>query len=518
MFRILIADDEKDERSVIRFLLNKFQFELDIIEAANGKEAVQLLEKDSIDILFTDVKMPFVNGIDLAAKAKALNKDIQIIFFSGHDDFNFIKKALSLRAVNYILKPVSPNELKQTMASVIENMEQRSLELKQKETNITFLKSHILYRLLNGTSIDALINEYPFINMDYLKEYYRMILIQFEEPFFDKLLKEETSLFFAQLKQCMQGNSFDYLHLNPDQLLLLFTEKLEQKNIKELARKIHQEILLSFNIIGYISISEEIALPEKIPARFKQMENYLEDRFFYKENYIYPIDSNKLGSNDYLEQDEDLLQAIQRAIQYVDTFSFNKNIDTLFHKYNKKNQLSHIYVRFLFSRLFQILCHELPQYKESILNEKISAIYSCTHFSEIEKIVEEVKLNILTRLEEKEQSSKHVIPIVKQYINEHYPEDLSLNLLADKVYLSPRYLSEVFIQETGSGINKYIKQIRMDSAKNLLVHTNMKINDICKQVGYQNFSYFVRSFRENFGLSPEKFRQSHRDAKEKNEK
>ncbi|KLV26585.1 hypothetical protein ABW02_10840 [Niallia circulans] len=102
-----------------------------------------------------------------------------------------------------------------------------------------------------------------------------------------------------------------------------------------------------------------------------------------------------------------------------------------------------------------------------------------------------------------------------QYIHEHYAEDLSLNILADKVYLSPRYLSDVFIQETGSGINKYIKQVRMDAAKNLLIHTNMKINDICKQVGYQNISYFVRSFRESFGLSPEKFRQSNGNTKEK---
>jgi len=70
MYRILIADDEKDERSVIRFLLDKFQFQLDIIEAANGKDAIHLLEKESIDILFTDVKMPFVNGIDLAKMAK----------------------------------------------------------------------------------------------------------------------------------------------------------------------------------------------------------------------------------------------------------------------------------------------------------------------------------------------------------------------------------------------------------------------------------------------------------------
>jgi two-component system, response regulator YesN len=82
-----------------------------------------------------------------------------------------------------------------------------------------------------------------------------------------------------------------------------------------------------------------------------------------------------------------------------------------------------------------------------------------------------------------------------------------LNLLAEKVYLSPSYLSEIFIKETGCGINKYIKNLRMEKAKVLLYHTNMKIIDICNKVGYHNQSYFVRSFREHFGSSPEKYRQ-----------
>ncbi|MEK4443482.1 response regulator transcription factor [Niallia sp. FSL K6-0077] len=515
MYRILIADDEKDERSVIRFLLDKFQFQLDIVEAANGKDAIHLLEKESIDILFTDVKMPFVNGIDLAKVAKSINPNIQLIFFSGHDDFDFVKNALSLQAVDYILKPVNPNELKQTIASVIKNMEQRNQELKKEKSNIAFLKNHLLYRLLNGTSIDALKNEYPFIDMDYLYAYTRMILMQFEEPFFDKLLKEETSLLFAQIKQCMEGLSFDYLHLNPYQLLLLIKKPIEHTEIRLIAKNIHQQIHSALGIHGYFSISEEVEAPEKIPERFKQIEYYLEDRFFYKDNYLYPIECGKFEQEEYLEQDENLLLSIQNAIQYVDTFSFRLSLDALFQKYQSKKQISHIYVRYLFSRLLQILCNALPEYKETILNKKISAIYKCTHFSEIEQIIEEVKRSVLSFLEKKEKSPKHVIHIVMQYIHEHYAEDLSLNILADKVYLSPRYLSDVFIQETGSGINKYIKQVRMDAAKNLLIHTNMKINDICKQVGYQNISYFVRTFRESFGLSPEKFRQSNGNTKEK---
>ena len=97
--------------------------------------------------------------------------------------------------------------------------------------------------------------------------------------------------------------------------------------------------------------------------------------------------------------------------------------------------------------------------------------------------------------------------MVKQYVYAHYGEELCLSLLADKVYLTPRYLSTMFIQETGCGINKFIKNVRMEKAKELLLHTNMKINDICQKVGYSNVSYFCKSFMESFGTTPEKFRQ-----------
>ena len=171
-------------------------------------------------------------------------------------------------------------------------------------------------------------------------------------------------------------------------------------------------------------------------------------------------------------------------------------------------------MRFLFSKLLQLLVCDLPLYDKKTINKKMEEIYSCHHFSDIEEILTSVQNEIIKKLEDERKSPKHVIQIIKKYIQEHYQEDLSLNLLSEQVYLSPGYLSEIFIQETGCGINKYIKNLRMEVAKDLLNHTNMKVNDICHNVGYQNLSYFVRSFREHFGASPEKYRQRDKKMKE----
>lgn len=98
--------------------------------------------------------------------------------------------------------------------------------------------------------------------------------------------------------------------------------------------------------------------------------------------------------------------------------------------------------------------------------------------------------------------------MVKSYIDTHYGEDLDLVSLAEKVYLSPQYLSTLFKRVTGWGINKYIKTIRMEKAKDLLENTNIKVVDLCTAVGFRNLSYFCQNFREFYGETPEQYRKS----------
>ncbi len=146
MFRLMIADDEDAERMGIRFLLCKFGYSFDIREASDGMEALAGLGEFAADILVTDVKMPFLSGIQLAAKVREQFPDMQIIFFSGYDDFEYVKQALSLQAVDYILKPVDPSEFKRVIDRVVERLTQ------EKETstqNEAFLKNYVIARLLN---------------------------------------------------------------------------------------------------------------------------------------------------------------------------------------------------------------------------------------------------------------------------------------------------------------------------------------------------------------------------------
>ena len=114
MITILIADDEKLERNGIKFLLKREQEELEILEAINGKDAAGILQKKQVDILFSDIKMPYMTGLELAKAARELQPEIEIVIFSGYNDFSYAKEALHYGVVDYVLKPVDPGEFHET--------------------------------------------------------------------------------------------------------------------------------------------------------------------------------------------------------------------------------------------------------------------------------------------------------------------------------------------------------------------------------------------------------------------
>ena len=127
MYRVLIVDDEKIEREGIRFLLSDEKDKWEIYEAANGKQALQVLREHDIDILLTDVKMPHMDGLELAARARKENENLKTIIFSGYNDFSFAQEAIRNGVCDYVLKPVDPVRFHET--------------LKRAETEITRRKS-----------------------------------------------------------------------------------------------------------------------------------------------------------------------------------------------------------------------------------------------------------------------------------------------------------------------------------------------------------------------------------------
>ena len=177
-----------------------------------------------------------------------------------------------------------------------------------------------------------------------------------------------------------------------------------------------------------------------------------------------------------------------------------------------------MYIKFVFSNVIQELFSENRFGGEHKLEKEIERLYNCSNISQILEVTEENIKAYEAFLNRSMSESRDEVATVKNYIYENYREDLNLESLAEKVYLSSGYLSFIFKKETGMNLNRFIRVVRMEKAKEFLCTTNMKVAQVSEEVGFANVSYFCRSFREYYGSSPESYRKGMGDDEEHSEK
>lgn len=506
MYRMMIADDEDGERIGIQYLLNKLGFEFNIIEAEDGKEALKKLEECAVDILMTDVRMPFIDGLELSEIVRNRYPDTEIIFFSGYDDFSYVKQALSIQAVDYILKPVNPEEFKKVIDLVIARIERKKKDELHDQQLKKVLAPYIITRLLSQIPYEKFRNTYRESELDFLNQYKRMILLEFEEDFFGKTVEDIQDL-NAKIAENGLILSCDMVDLNPAQGILLFTDEGKNSSYyRKVADEIHILIEKEYHVSCFLAVSDLIDAPDDIGSIYQKTEAYFEERFFNKDIFVYPIESGDRTKSVKSENVTRIFNEIEEDIKFCDVFSLKKNVEIILDKCRNNEFQSYIYTRFICGNLIKILYHALPEHQNEMA-DKIEELYRVNHFSEIEQSLLDLMGRVGRVLDSQQDSPKHMIAIIEKYIRDHYMEVLSLDVLAEKVFLTPHYLSSIFSQEKGIGLNKYIKKVRMDKAEQLLTTTNMKIGDICEAVGYTNLSYFCKTFRNEYGVTPEKYRE-----------
>ena len=207
-------------------------------------------------------------------------------------------------------------------------------------------------------------------------------------------------------------------------------------------------------------------------------------------------------------EDSEIMEQITNDIQYKDLPHLRQDFQKLEDKYRANKQFSDMYVKFVFSGILKELLDQMDEMDEKMLSKRVDRLYRCKNLKDVIAIVDEALQEYEHCIQEQEDGFRSEITKVKSYIYHHYQErNLGAETLSAMVFLSPGYLSAVFKEETGVTLNRFIREVRMEKAKELLETTNMKISGIAKEVGFSNNSYFCRSFREFFGDTPEACRK-----------
>ena len=534
-YTVLLVDDEED---VIRIIMKKINWEeigFSVIGyASNGVKALELVEEFQPDVVMTDIKMPYMDGIELSGHIKENFPSTKLLFFTGFDEFEYAKEAVHLEVEEYILKPVSSVELAQVFARLKTKLDQeisekRNVELLQKYymDSLPLLQANFYSTLIEGRVQEK---EIPRYLVDYR--------ISFTGFFFCCLVVHTSSsqtpddmepllLSASVQKQAMerlgerwQAKSFFYLGNT-----VLIAQLQKEDEISELTDecdrfcKYARRMLGAVVTIGIGQICRKISGLSQSYSSAKEAVSY---RVIYGAsrainiNEIAPQEARKSGFDSEAEL-SDLLKAVRLNEDEQIREAANRYLERMA-SFSKSLQQYHVYVMELVSALYRFSMNndmvteefsgDLRLLYSQLLDQEPAALQkwlidTCLSFHE--------KL-LLAR----NRSTESFVFKAKEYIRDHYAdEDLSLDHICKVLGVSNSYFSTVFKKETGNSFIGYLTDYRMEHASRLLIETNEKSYVIAKMVGYTDPNYFSYVFKRRFKVSPSKYRTEHAEVENK---
>ena len=500
--RILLVDDEKIEREGIKFLIEKFQIPLSIEEANNGKKAWEYIEKNNnIDILLTDVKMPYMDGLELARKVNQFNPNIVIIIFSAYGEFDYAKKACQVNAVNYLLKPIELDEFQEVMSRVIEICEKR----KQQELLKASDKKLWLYRLINTKDAVTEIADILQYKYDINLENKNMCFISVEtcDNYFEKKEEEFEEIVRNNIKQ-----SFEIINLYPNlsYVLLYSSENIEMEEIESSIRKIYSRLIFDKKEKFSIIVGTKFSGMKNFRTKLQELENTIKDTFSYFSGIIFTSKTN-LKNAEVMEEQFQLKESVMKSIKDKNIIAVKEQLLVYLKRLEDEKSSSAFLAKYLILDIAKAIYQEFGTYNESMIMNTANNIMNSNDLKKVGEVLIRVLEEIVELDREILPDTSATIIEIKRIVKNEYMNDIGLDEIAEKVCLTSSYVSFIFKKETGSTLIKYLTDYRMKQAKELLENSNMKIVDIGKACGYSNQSYFNKLFKNYYGVTPKQYRE-----------
>lgn len=491
--RILLVDDEREEREGISFLIEKFRYPLEIFQASSGKEALDILRKTRIDILFTDVKMPIMSGLELARKVRENDKDIKIIIFSAYAEFEYAKQAIEMNALRYLLKPIEIDEFRMLMDELVLSLE--------KEQQVS--KRNLLFKIFTGVKLDkeseAIIKREIFLNGS---NNCRFINIEFVNNYF-----EENEEYFLEITKRYLGQQIEYIPLYPNEacVLLINNEINKSKKLVENIKKMAEAMQRCVKEEWILFVSPLILKIEDFEKCSQKIDIQKSELFGYG-NRIVVMDQ-------YDDRLEHYVPDIELEWNQLLSLLDSKNVEIICKQNSQlvkailsSSKVSKLYVQNILYSVIKSMYDKLP----GIDTEEVMIAAESLFKARDSKSILEVYQNIVNKIIQScnmDNVENDIILRIKGIVEKQYMKDISLDYVAKQVHLAPAYVSYIFKQETGQSLIKYITDIKMAKARRFLEDKNMKIIQVGKACGYENQSYFNRLFKNNHGVTPKQYRE-----------
>lgn len=544
MLKIFLAEDEVVVRETIKRMIpwEELGFEL-VGEAADGEMALPLLIRQQPDLLITDIKMPFMDGLTLARLAKKEIPGLKVVILSGYDDFNYAKQAIGIGVEDYLLKPITKNALIERLSEIRSRYEhektqkeyyekfQREMQAYEKNSSRDFFEA------LVGGSMDMMevYKRAEKLGLDIVAEAYNVLIFTMncDEDFSGQ--RDEYSSWEAESLELLEN--FFAGHLSA----MLFRSNIfsygvllkgQRETIEENTRACVDEIRKILSRQDgrrewFLAVGQSVERLSQIQKSYHTASRAFSQRYLYDENILYYDEMETMEHPGGQAETED-----NAYLQKVDVNALNPAILQKFLS-NGLQEETENFVKDYFYAIGQEPMESLVFRNYVILNVRFSVIsfikgLGCDtnemESADTEEVLAEsgknmesaiayAKKMISQAIEIRDQNSgnknRSILKTAVDFIDSHYmDEEISLNTVANVANVSSNHFSALFSQNMGQTFIEYLTTLRMNKAKELLRCTGMRSSEIAGEIGYKDAHYFSYLFKKTQGMTPSDYRKA----------
>ncbi len=481
MYRVLIVDDEIPALRFISSIIEQFSNGFHVLgTTSSGELALEFLQKNSVDLLLTDISMYGMNGIELAKEARRLQPNIHIIIISGYGEFEYAQGAIQAGVDDYLLKPISISKMSATLQSIQKKMETESLGR----------SGYILAALACGQPYNEELARQLFRQSNYRFAYLRWGNLDMTLPKFlsaTSMVRQPDAHF-----QILLGRD------NDERILIA-----EDDSAEEFLSQLSVYITKPGNLATWTAVYTPLSRPiDTLPGFIELAINMIYQKTVIGKHQILQLAGG--SSQDRIKLPVSDLKQLSYFVSSGKTGMVKTYFSTLAAGW-ERSQMPQRQVWHMVRQIIHQVGAARPQVfnrLEEILQEFNGTIQRVSTYGDMMTKVYDLLFDEESP-RERRMSTQELFEYATSYIQENYAQPLSMQSVCDEIGISQTYLSRLFRKYSDTTFNAYLTQCRMETAKRLLREKpDLLLYDVAACVGYEDSSYFTKVFRQYTGQTP----------------
>lgn len=533
--KVFLVEDEIVIRQGIKNNINWQQEGFAFVgEASDGELAYPLIQNTKPDILITDIKMPFMDGLELSRLVKKELPDIKILVLSGYNEFEYAKEAINIGITDYLLKPITGAKLLEVVKKIAKTIEEewrqkQFLAAYQKEQaeNGQLARQKLFGRLVSGKyPVSALLEEGHEIGMELAATQYNIVLFQVSTGEEAENYSDELNRITAEMEALAENMQrvilIDRGGLEGFAFLLKGTKECSVEELLPVFLEQLEKIMDAYPAVEYFGgVGVTVERLSDLKVCFAKAGHAYAYRYLWERNQIVTGEVEKepkmvdgelsLGALNVKNLKQNVVERFLATGLSEEVPDF---VDGYFHSLGEQNMQSMLFRQYITMDAYITAAGMVEKlgYDSAVIVKECGDFNSMADvFGSIDHSVSYLKHVLETAICLREAVSQkkyaRLLEDAREYIRQNFRnEDISLHTVAASVNLSPNHFSTIFSQETGRTFVEYLTWVRMEKAKELLRNTTMKTSDIAFAVGYRDAHYFSYLFKKTQECTPREYR------------